>query len=136
MLISQSVEINDSAEKVWNTIRSFDCVEKYLPIITKTTLVGKDKGATRICDVNIGSQIFQIRETIRDLDDSNHSLTTSLDDGPIQMRGMVFIFSVKSQGNTKSYLTISSSAGNPDAQNMTKNFFAMICQGVKKLHEI
>jgi len=136
MLVSHSSEINDSSEKLWDTIRSFDGVERYLQIVSKTVVEGTGQGAKRICDISMGSQIFQIHETLESLDDSNQSLVISLDDGPIQMRGMKFSFVVKSLDNGKSNITISTNVENPDAEGMVKNLFAMIGQGLKKFHEL
>jgi hypothetical protein len=135
MQISHSSEINDSSEKLWNTIRSFDGVERYLKIVSKTVVEGTGQGAKRTCDVNMGSQMFQIQETLEVLDDSNHSLTVSLDDGPIQMRGMKFSFVVASMGDKKSNITISTNVENPDAAGMAQNIFDMIGQGLKNFHE-
>jgi len=136
MQVSHSSEINDSSEKLWDTLRSFDGVERYLPIVSKTTVEGTGQGAKRICDIQMGSQIFQIQETLEVLDDSNHTLVVSLDDGPIQMRGMKFSFVVKNLDDEKSDLTISTNVENPDAAGMAKNLFAMIGQGLKKFHEL
>ena len=136
MQVSHSSEINDSSEKLWDTLRSFDGVERYLPIVSKTTVEGTGQGAKRFCDVQMGSQIFQIQETLEVLDDSNHTLVVSLDDGPIQMRGMKFSFVVKNLDDEKSDLTISTNVENPDAASMAENLFAMIGQGLKKFHEL
>jgi hypothetical protein len=136
MQISHSSQINDSGENLWNTLRSFDGVERYLQIVSKTVVEGTGQGAKRICNVEMGSQNFQIQETLEVLDDSNHSLIVSLDDGPIQMRGMKFSFVVKSLDNGKSDVTISTNVENPDAAGMAKNLFVMIGQGLKKLHEL
>ena len=64
MQVSHSSEINDSSEKLWDTLRSFGGVERYLPIVSKTIVEGTGQGAKRICDVQMGSQIFQIQETL------------------------------------------------------------------------
>ncbi len=135
MQVSDTTQINDSSEKIWNTIRSFDGVELYLPIVTKSVVEGSWKGAKRTCDVTLGKQTFQIQETLESFDDSNHSLTISLDEGPIQMKGMKFTFVVKNQGEGKSDLIISTNVENPDAANMAKSIFVITGQGLKKFHE-
>ena len=135
MLVSHTSEINDSSENLWNTLRSFDGVERYLQIVSKSVVEGIGQGAKRTCDVNMGSQMFQIRETLELIDDSNQSLTISLDDGPIQMRGMKFNFVIKSHGEGKSSITISTNVENPDSASMAQNIFDMTGQGLKKFHE-
>jgi hypothetical protein len=136
MLVSHTHEINDSCEKLWDTLRSFDGVERYLQIVSSSVVEGTGQGAKRTCEVNMGSQQFQIQETLEILDDSNHSLTVSLDDGPIQIKGMKFTFVVKSQGDGKSNITISTDVENPDSAGMAQNIFVMIGQGLKKFHEL
>ncbi len=135
MQVSETTEINDSCEKIWNTLRSFDGVERYIPIVTKSVVEGNGQGAKRTCDITMGKQIFQVQETLEVLDDSNHSLTTSFDEGPIQMKGMKFTFVVKNLGEGKSDFTISTNVENPDAASMAKSFFAITGQGLKRFHE-
>jgi hypothetical protein len=136
MIISHSLEINDSREKLWNTLKSFDGVERYFQIVSKSKVEGIGQGAKRTCDVNMGSQTFQIQETLEVLDGTNHSITISLDDGPIQMKGMKFTFMVRSMGKERSEITISTNVENPDAAGMVKSIFAMMCQGLKNFHEL
>ncbi len=135
MQVSETTEINDSCEKIWNTLRSFDEVERYMPIVTKSVVEGNGQGAKRTCDITMGKQIFQVQETLEVLDDSNHSLTISFDEGPIQMKGMKFTFVVKNLGEEKSDFTISTNVENPDAASMAKSFFAITGQGLKRFHE-
>jgi carbon monoxide dehydrogenase subunit G len=136
MRISESTQIKAPKEKIWNVLSSFDNVEKYLSIVTKSVVEGSGQGSKRTCDVSMGSQMFQIKETLEILDNSNHSLTISLNDGPIQMRGMKFVYDVKGDTENISDVTISTNVENPDAAVMTKNFFALIGQGLKKYHEL
>ncbi|MFQ5440959.1 MAG: SRPBCC family protein [Nitrosopumilaceae archaeon] len=135
MQIINSTQINESSDKLWNTLRSFDGVEKYLSIVTKSYNDGNVPGSKRTCDINMGHQMFQTLETLEILDDSNYILQVSLDEGPIQLKGMKFTFSVKRIEDGKSNLLISTEVGNPDAASTAKTIFAMIGQGLKKLHE-
>jgi len=136
MYISHTEEINDSVENIWRRLSSLEGVETYLPIVNKSNVDGKGKGAIRISDINIGNQFFQIQEKILDFDDSKHFFTTLLEDAPIQIRGMQFNFLLASKGEKKSTLTMSTSVVNPDSQSMAKNFFEMIGQGLKRIHEL
>lgn len=136
MLVSNTTKINGDSEKIWNTLRSFDKVESYMPIVTKTTVEGIGQGAKRICDVNMGTQSFKIQETLEVVDDPNHSLIVSIDDGPIQMRGMKFTFKVKKLEEKGSEVTISTNVENPMAAAFSDSIFALMGTGLKKLHEI
>ena len=79
--------------------------------------------------------MFQTRETLEVLDDENQMLKISLDEGPIQLKGMKFTFAVKNIGNGKSDIVLSADVGNPDAAGTAKTIFSMIGQGLKKFHE-
>jgi carbon monoxide dehydrogenase subunit G len=136
MYISDTTQVKAPKEKIWNMLSSFDNVEKYLSIVTKSVVEGSGHGSKRTCDVNMGRQIFQIQETLETLDNPNYILTTSLDEGPIQMRGMKFIYNVKNNGKNFSDVTISTRVENPDAAVMAKNFFALIGQGLKKYYDV
>jgi len=136
MLISHTAEINDSIENIWRRLSSLEGIETYLPIVNKSKVDGKGKGAIRTSEINMGSQYFQIREKIQDFDNVKYSFTTLLEDAPIQIRGMQFNFKLNSQGEKKSNLTMSTNVVNPDSQSMAKNFFEMIGQGLKRIHEI
>ena len=136
MLVSNTTKINGEREKIWSTLRSFDKVESYMPIVTKTSVEGNGQGAQRICDVNMGTPSFKIQETLEVLDDPNHSLIVSVDDGPIQMRGMPFTFVVKELDDGGSEVIISTNAENPKATAFVDTIFSLIGTGLKKLHEL
>lgn len=136
MQISSTTQIKASSEKIWDTLSSFKGVENYLPIVTKSTVEGSGQGSKRTCDVSMGSQMFQIKETLEKIDDQNHSLIVSLDDGPVQIRGMRISFDVKSIGKDICDVTISTDVENPDAGTMAENIFTMTGQGLKKYHEM
>lgn len=136
MQISQSIQINDAAEKIWKTLRSFNGVEKYFTIVSSSEVNGNGIGAKRICHVNLGSQEFEMCEILQSLDDQNYLLSVKLLDGPIQLRGMNFNYEVKKSDDGKSDLIISTDVENPDAGSMAKSFFGLIGQGLKKFHEL
>ena len=135
MQVIHTTQINDSGKKLWNTLRSFDGVEKYLSIVTKSETSGNMEGSQRKCDVHMGHQTFQTLETLEICDDSNQLLQVSLDEGPIQLKGMRFTFLVENIDEDKSSITIKTNVGNPDAANSAKTIFSMIGQGLKKFHE-
>lgn len=68
-----------------------------MPIVTKTIVEGIRQGSNRICVESMGKELFQIYESLEILDNSNHSLTVSIDDGAIKMKDMKFTFIVKKQ---------------------------------------
>ena len=136
MKISQSTQINDSVEEVWNTLRSFDGVEKYFAIVERSEVDGNKPGAKRTCNVNIGNQEFEMCELLESLDDDSHSMTVKMLDGPIRLRGMKFNYRLKKIEEDKSDLEISTDIENPEAESVAKSIFALIGQGLKKFHEL
>ncbi|MFB5647214.1 MAG: hypothetical protein ACE5RO_03620 [Candidatus Nitrosomaritimum yanchengensis] len=136
MKISQSIQIKDSMEKIWNTLSAFDGVERYLHIYTRSEVDGKGPGSKRTCNVSMGSQEFEMCESLQSLDDVNYFMTVKLLDGPIQLRGMTFTYNVIKIDDNKSDLVIFTDVENPDAGSMAKSFFALIGQGLKKFHEL
>ena len=136
MKISQSTQIKDSVDKIWNTLRSFDGVEKYSFIVTSSEVDGNGPGAKRKCNVSMGNQEFEMCESLQSLDDENYFMTVKLLDGPIQLRGMTFTYNVREIDDNKSDLVISTDVKNPDAGSMAKSIFTIIGQGVQKFHEL
>lgn len=136
MKISQSIQIKDSVEKIWNTLSAFDGVERYFPIVTRSEVDGKGPGAKRTCNVSMGNQEFEMCESLQSLDDVNYFMTVKLLDGPIQLRGMTFTYNVIKIDDNKSDLVIFTDVENPDAGSMAKSIFALIGQGLKKFHEL
>ena len=135
MIVSHTTKINASRDKIWNTLRSFDKVENYMPIVTNTIVEGIGQGAKRTCDVNMGNQEFKIQETLEKLDDANHTLIVSVDDGPIQMKGMKFTVVVKAKEDGRSEVIMSTNVENPAAAGFLENIFEMMGIGLIKLYE-
>ena len=135
MQVSYSIPINDSEDHIWNTLSSFDGVERYFSIVTQSKVDGHGPGAKRTSSVNLGNHDFQLCETLQSLDDVHRSMTVKLEDGPIQMRGMKFTYNVKKLDNGKSDLLLFTDVENPDAASMAKSIFSLIGQGLKKFHE-
>ncbi len=135
MLVTYTTKINAPIEKIWNMLRSFDKVERYMPIVSSTSVIGSGQGSKRFCDLNLGAQIYKIRERLDLLDDLNHSLTISVEDGPIQMRGMTFSVILSKYEEQKTDVTIMTNVENSLAATFAKNIFAMMGTGLKKLYE-
>jgi len=87
MLISEKATIGASSDKVWSHLQTLQGVEKYLPVVTKSEVNGSGLGTTRTCDIEMGEQKFQIQETLVKLDNSQKSLTISIDNGHTRCAG-------------------------------------------------
>lgn len=135
MLITESIEINESVANVWNHLKTLQDAEKYLPVVTKSTVNGSGMGTTRTCDIDMGKQQFQIKETLVKLDESNNSLAISIDDAPPPMKDMMINFSVSEKDNSSEISVNVESEQTPENIQMIKSILGMICNGLKQFHE-
>ena len=94
MILSEKTTINASSEHVWNHLRTLQDAEKYLPVVTKSEVKGSGLGTTRTCDIEMGEKSFQLMETMVKFDDSQKSLSISIDNAPPPMKDLMIDFSV------------------------------------------
>jgi len=135
MKISEKITINASSEHVWNHLRTLQDAEKYLPVVTKSEVKGSGLGTTRTCDIKMGEQSFQLMETLVKLDDSQKSLSISIDNAPPPMKDLMIDFSV-SGDNKSSELQVSTEIEQtPENSKMIEGILQMITGGIKEFHE-
>ena len=135
MLISEKITINISPDVVWNHLQTLQGAEQYIPVVTKSEVNGTGLGTTRTCDIEMGEQKFQIKETLVRLDDSQKSLTISIDDAPPSMKDLQINFSVHDINNSSEIVVSNESEQTPESAQMIRGFLNMICTGLKKYHE-
>ena len=137
MLISEKATISASADKVWNHLQTLQGAEDYLPIVTKSKVNGSGLGTTRTCDIKMGGgeQKFQIQETLVRLDDSQKSLTISIDNGPSGMKDLKIDFSVNGDNESSEIVVSNEFEHTPESEQMIKGIQNMICTGPKNYHE-
>jgi hypothetical protein len=78
--IDERTEIAAPPEKVWGTIRSFERIEDYLPLIESSSVEGEGVGAKRVCVTQDGSRL---EERLVALDDQRRRLTYSIISSPM-----------------------------------------------------
>ena len=135
MLISESAKINASQEDIWNHLKTLQGAEQYIPIVTKSEVKGTGLGTTRTCDIQMGEEKFQIQETLVKLDDSQKSLTISIDSAPPPMKDLKIDFSVNDDNGSSEIIVSNESEQTPENEQMIKGILGMICTGLKKYHE-
>jgi len=65
MQVTVKSTLNASADKVWEALRTFDKVETYISMVTKTELDGQGVGSQRICTaMNPDDPHFYYKEKI------------------------------------------------------------------------
>jgi len=74
--IETTHELNASLEKVWSNVRTGAEWERWLPILSDSTIEGEGKGAKRICKTHDGNELF---ETILESNDQQKVFSYSID---------------------------------------------------------
>ncbi len=129
--------IDAPAKNIWKTIRSYDNVESFNPMVTSSTITGTDEGSKRVCQVQFGDQQAELVENLDLVDEENKTIKVSVTTAPPPFGGQQITFQVKSLGENKAELLISTEVtdGNEQAAKGLEDVFQMMVQGLKKLHE-
>ncbi len=129
--------IDAPAENIWKTIRSYDNVESFNPLVTSSTITGTDEGSERVCQIQFGDQQAELVENLDSVDEENKTIKVSVTTAPPPFGGQQITFQVKSLDENKSELVISTEVtdGNNQAAKGLEDVFQMMSEGLKKLHE-
>ena len=140
LIIAVKYTINAPADKVWETIKSYDYVEKYLPLVQKTEVQGSGVGATRICTFSqpdgSSSKVF---EKIESLGESQKTISISIADGVLPAINVISTTKVNALDGNKTELDLSWTAepkgiSEEDLRNYMLPIFKMLAEGLEKLH--
>jgi len=140
LIIAEKYTINAQADKVWDTLKSFDYVEKYLPLVQKTEVEGSGVGATRICTFSLpDGSTGKLSEKIESLDESQKTIRISLKDGVLPATNAMVTTKINALDGNKTELDISSTADpkGVSEEELRNNFlpiFKMLAEGLEKLH--
>ena len=110
------ISIQAPAQEVWEAIREFNRVEKFLPAVASCTVEGSGVGARRICTLQDGSKVF---ERLVTLDEQNRVLRYSVTQSHLPFESYLGAVSVKDSGNDTCEIDWSSTfdaVGLPEAQ--------------------
>ena len=140
MIIAEKFTINAQADKVWDTLKSFDYVEKYLPLVQKTEVEGNGVGATRICTIaQPDGSTGKLSEKIESLDESQKTISISIADGVLPATNAMVTTKVNAVDGNKTELGLSWTAepkgvSEDDLRNSILPIFKMLSEGLEKLH--
>ena len=140
MIIAEKFTINAQADKVWDTLKSFDYVEKYLPLVQKTEVEGSGVGATRICTIaQPDGSTGKLSEKIESLDESQKTISISIADGVLPATNAMVTTKVNAVDGNKTELGLSWTAepkgvSEDDLRNSILPIFKMLSEGLEKLH--
>ena len=137
MKVNITKTIDAPAENIWKTIRSYDNVESWSPLVTSSTITGTDEGCERVCQVQFGDQQAELVENLDLVDEENKTIKISITKAPPPFGGQQITFQVKSLDDNKAELLISTEVadGNEQAVKGLEDAFQMMVEGLKKLHE-
>jgi len=137
MNVNISTTIDAPAENIWKTIRSYDNVESFNPMVTSSTITGTHEGSERVCQVQFGDQHAELVENLDLVDEENKTIKISVTKAPPPFGGQQITFQVKSLGENKAELLIFTEVadGNEQAAKGLEDAFKMMAEGLKKLHE-
>ncbi len=129
--------IDAPSENIWKTIRAYDNVESYNPLVTSSIISGTEEGSERVCQVQFGDQQGELVENLDSVDEKNKTIKISVKKAPPPFGGQQITFQVKSSDENKAELLISTEVtdGNNQAAKGLEDVFHLMTDGLKKLHE-
>ncbi len=140
MIIAVKHTINAPADKVWDTLKSFDYVEKYLPIVQKTEVEGSGVGATRVCTFSQpDGSTGKVSEKIESLDESQKIISISIADGILPATNAVVTVKFNALDGNETEIDFSGTAepkgiSEEDLKNNFLPVFKMTAEGLEQLH--
>jgi len=129
--------IETKVENIWKTIRSYDNVESFNPMVTSSTITGTDEGSERVCQVQFEDQQAELVENLDLVDEENKTIKVSVITAPPPFGGQQITFQAKSLDENNAELVISTEVvdDNEQAVKGLEDIFQMMSEGLKKLHE-
>jgi len=141
MIIAVKHTINAPADKVWATFKSFDYVEKYIPLVQKTEVQGSGVGATRICTITQpDGSTGKLSEKLESLDESQKTISISIAEPYVlPATGVIVTIKFRAVDGNKTELDISWTAepkgiSEDELRNNILPIFKMMAEGLEKLH--
>jgi len=132
--------INAAADEVWKTLSTFGDVEKYVPLIKRSTVEGSGVGAKRPCIIPSESgQEGKIEEEIKSFDDDAKTLSYSIISSPFPVENYLGTVKVKDLGNGRCEVEWSSTfepkgMAEEEVVKMVNDIYVTALDGLKKLH--
>jgi len=132
--------INAAADEVWKTLSSFGDVEKYIPLVKSTTVVGSGVGAKRTCIVpNESGGEGKIEEELKSLDNDAKTFSYSITSSPMPFVNYLGTVKVKDLGNGRCEVEWSSTfepkgMAEEEVVKILKDVYLTAIDGLKKLH--
>ena len=136
MNVSLSAVIDSSAETVWQTVSDFQGIDKYLAMVTESTMVGSGVGAVRTLTLEGGAQVV---ERLEKLDGRLRSLTYAIIDSPLPIKDYVSTMDLQDLGGDRCLVMWASKfepsgATEAEAKELIEGIYKAGFDGLKKIH--
>ena len=133
--VSLKTRLNASADAVWEVIRDFNGLGKFMESIARSTMDGSGVGATRTLTFVGGSIIV---ERLESLEDAKHTLSYAIIQGDLPLEGYLSTMALRDLGQGKCELAWSSTfepKGAPEADvvKMIEGVYREGFAGLKRL---
>jgi len=139
MQVREKLTLNASADKIWETLRTFDKVETYQSMSTKTELDGQGVGSQRtVTAMDPDGNTIKLVEKLDYLNDDEKTMKISIVDGPLPLNNAVVTIKVGALEDNKTELEFDSIFDpKPGAEEELKKGFQFVFQdsakGLEKL---
>jgi len=134
--VSVNITIGAPAEKVWETIRSFENPERFVPIVKSSTVQRSADSAQRTCIIQFGNQEGKLVEQLDLVDDEHKVLKFTVAEAPPPFKGIQTRYQVTALSDRKSEVQISAEFENEQTEvvKTIEGIFKMAADGLKQLH--
>ena len=135
ILAKQTIDV--PANKVWQTVRSFEKPERFVPTVKSSTVDRTGDLPQRMCAVQFGNQEGKIVEQLNLLDDENKALEFTIEEGPPPVKGIQMRWQIANLTDNTSEIHISTNFenDNPEVVQTIQGLLQMIADGLKTFHE-
>lgn len=129
--------INAPAQKIWETIRTFENPERFVPIVKSSSVQRSGDTAQRTCTVQFGNQEGKLVEQLDLVDDEHKVLKFTIAEAPPPFKGLQTRYQVAVLSDETSEVQISTELENESSEvvQTIEGIFKMAGNGLKELHE-
>jgi len=135
ILVKKTIDV--SADKVWETIGSFENPERFVPTVISSTVNRTDNSTQRTCAVQFGNQEGKLVEQLNLVDDEHKVLEFTIQEGPPPVKGMQMRWQIINLAENTSEIQISTNFenDNPEVVQTIQGLLQMMANGLKNFQE-
>ncbi len=132
--------IDAPADIIWKSLSSFRDIEKYIPLVKRSTVEGSGIGAKRTCIIpNQSGGEEEIQEEMKSLDNNARTFSYSIISSPLPVENYLSTVKVKDLGDEKCEVEWSSTfepkgMAEEEVVKMIDGVYLAAIDGLKKVH--